>query len=107
MNSIVGDVAHKKHTALALEVSLKNMCFHCCYCKRFAASVALTGSMPCAQSRRRNAFIPIVNTPRVNRPTVRSPIAALHRAWTAVYTGTSVDRRIGIGLLGAGGCLQQ
>jgi hypothetical protein len=102
-NFTAGNVARSGRFARAVAVSLKSICFRFCYCKRFAARAAIADPMCGAQFRRSIALSSTANRPRA----VRSPIAALHRARTCDYTGRSVTRRSAIGLLGAGGRLQQ
>jgi len=71
-------VADEKHIALALAVSLKNMCFRFCCCNRSAVSIAITGATSGAPFQHSNAISPSASSRRINRRVVRSPTAALH-----------------------------
>ena len=106
-NSIAGDVAHTKHIGPALAVSLRNMCFRFCCCKRSAVSVAITEAMSCGRFRRWTGFRLSARRHRVNRQAVRSPVAALHRVSATAILRECSPAKSFIGLLGAGGRLQQ
>ena len=76
-------MARRKHIAPTLAVSLKNMCFRFCCCKRSAVGATINGPASCARFQRSNGFSRSASSHRVKRKPVRSPIAALHREYTA------------------------
>jgi hypothetical protein len=82
-SSTAASAARKKRTNPGLAVSLKDVCFPCCYYKQFAVSVVITEAMLGSRFRRWNLLRSSASKRRVRRLALRSQIASLHRVFAA------------------------